>query len=98
MPTSLRSLAERLSLGRQELLVERDRAAVDRFEPVDRAAQRGLAGPGRPDHHHDLATVDDRLMSRRTCSDPKYLLTLSSTISGGSATATTPSPRSCSYP
>ena len=49
---------ERLALLRQRLAVERDGAAVDGLEPVDGAAQRRLAGAGRPDHHDDLAALD----------------------------------------
>ncbi len=45
----------------QRLPVEADRALVDRLEPVDRAAQGGLAGAGRADDHDHLAAVDREL-------------------------------------
>ena len=46
-----------LAFGRQRLAVDGDRAGVDRLQPVDRPAQRALAGPGRADDDDDLAAV-----------------------------------------
>src|SRR6266540_532469 len=46
------------ALARQRAAVEPDRAAVDRLQPVDRAAQRRLPGAGRTDDHHDLASIE----------------------------------------
>jgi hypothetical protein len=48
---------ERLALLGQRLAVEGDRALVDGLEPVDRAAQRRLAGARRTDHDDDLTAV-----------------------------------------
>ena len=47
-------LGEGLALLRQLLAVDQDGAFVDRLEPVDGAAQSGLAGSGRADEDHDL--------------------------------------------
>jgi hypothetical protein len=41
-------------LLRQQHSVDADRAGGDRLQPVDAAAQRRLAGSGRPDDDHDL--------------------------------------------
>src|SRR5690606_29880562 len=49
---------EGLALGGERLPVDLDGAAVDRLEAVDHAAQRGLARPGRAEHHDDLAGRD----------------------------------------
>jgi hypothetical protein len=49
---------EVLALGRQQLAVDGDLTLVDRLQPVDRPAQRGLAGPGGPDDDDHLAAVD----------------------------------------
>ena len=57
MPTSARRLASALPSCGQRLAVEADRALVDGLEPVDRPAQRRLAGAGRPDHDDDLAAA-----------------------------------------
>src|SRR5687767_15315676 len=38
--------------------VEGDGAGVDGLEPVDRSAQGGLTGAGRPEDHDHLTTVD----------------------------------------
>ena len=58
MPTSAAQPGQRLALVGQRLAVEADRARVDRLQPVDRPAQRRLAGAGRADDHDDLAAVD----------------------------------------
>jgi hypothetical protein len=50
MPTSAR--------GGQRGAVDVDRAGVDGLQPVDRAAQRGLAAAGGADHHDHLAAPD----------------------------------------
>ena len=55
MPTSARSLASPRALVGQHLAVDRDRAGVDRLEPVDRAAEGRLARAARPDDDDDLA-------------------------------------------
>ena len=47
-----------------DLAVDRDRAAADRFQPGDHAQQRRLSAAGRADENHELAVVDleiDRL-------------------------------------
>ena len=41
--------------GGQRDAVDLDAAGVDRLQPVDRPAQRGLAGSGGAEHHDDLA-------------------------------------------
>src|SRR6266545_4878223 len=46
------------ALGGQRRPVEVDRAGVDGLEPVDAAAQGGLARPGGADHDDDLTAVD----------------------------------------
>jgi hypothetical protein len=51
-------LRELLAVLGKRLAVDADRAAVDRLEPVDGAAQRGLAAARRTDHDHDLAAMD----------------------------------------
>ena len=66
---------QRPALGGQRLAVEEDRAGIDRLQPVDRPAQRGLARTGRADDDHDLTAGDRRFTSRSTCSGPKNLLT-----------------------
>ena len=58
MPTSARRAASALPSCGQRLAVEGDRALVDGLEPVDRAAQRRLAGAGRADDDDDLAALD----------------------------------------
>jgi hypothetical protein len=47
-----------LALLGQRPAVDHDRAGVDGLQPVDRPAQRRLAGPGRPDDHHHLPAAD----------------------------------------
>ena len=49
---------ERLALLGQQLAVDADLALLDGFQPVDRAAQRGLARARGADDDHDLAGVD----------------------------------------
>jgi hypothetical protein len=49
---------ERLALLGELLAVDADLALLDGLEPVDRAAERGLARARRADHHDDLAAVD----------------------------------------
>ena len=55
MPISAAQSGERGPLFGQRPALETDRAAVDRLQPVDRPAQRGLAAAGRADDHDDLA-------------------------------------------
>jgi hypothetical protein len=58
IPTFARSWASCLPSAGSGSPVDGDRAGVDGLEPVDRPAQRALAGAGRPDDHDDLAAVD----------------------------------------
>ena len=60
-------------LGRQFLAVDLDRAGVDRLEPVDRAAERGLARADGPSTTTTCPVSTSRLMSRSTWSGPKCL-------------------------
>src|SRR3954447_21011096 len=50
-----------LALLGQQLPVDGDLAGVDPLEPVDRAAQRRLARPGRADDDDHLAAVDEQV-------------------------------------
>src|SRR3712207_3891677 len=52
---------ELLALLRQLHPVDADLAGVDRLEPVDGAAERRLARPGRPDDDDDLTAVDGQV-------------------------------------
>src|SRR6478609_3912635 len=65
---------ERLALLREVLAIEGDRSLVDRLQPVDRAAERGLARAGRPDHDHDLAALDGELDVLECMELPEVLL------------------------
>ena len=51
-------LGELLALLGQRLAVDGDRARLDGLQPVDRAAQRRLAGPGGADDDDHLALAD----------------------------------------
>ncbi len=46
------------NLAGPALVMDRDLAAADRVEPVDRPQKRRLAGTGKPHQHEDLAGLD----------------------------------------
>ena len=54
-------LGERGALFGQRDAVDRDRAGIDRLEPVDGPAEGRLARTRRPDDDDDLAAIDDRV-------------------------------------
>ena len=77
-------LRECRALLGQLLAVDRDRARVDGLEAVDRAAERRLARPARPDDDDDLAAIDDRVDVLQHVQVAEVLVRRASTTTRGS--------------
>jgi len=62
LPSTVFETAERqrqlAALVREHHTVDRNRAGVNRLEPIDGAAQRRLARPRRPQHDDHLSAID----------------------------------------
>src|SRR6478735_11646537 len=88
-------VGELLALLGQLLAVDGDRARLDRLEPVDGAAQRRLARPGRTDDHDDLAGADGEVDVLEHVQVPEVLV---DTFEGDQGLCHASEPSHCRHP